>query len=320
MAQTINNINFREATRQQAKASIVIEGLSGMGKSGLALILGYVLSHKKWEAVYATDTENKSLDLFQGIGTHTGETFGAFKKFDLTTMHGYSPSNYLAIKEAAKKNGAQALIQDSISHMWQGAGGILGLVADAKAKDPKLDNYRVWGLDSIKSEKDKVVDTIRDSELHIISTVRVKEKQEMVLEDGKNKLKSLGEQQIQMPDLKYEPDLVLSMTRPGTPLGVPPKALVVKSRYAILEKDTEYEFTIPLMEQLRAYLEEGADPAELREQQRLEIIQLITDILNSKPTSATMFPLLKENLGVKDKKLADLDLPMLKTLYTTLVS
>ena len=39
--------NFRDATRTQAKASILIEGLSGSGKSGLALLLGYQVKNGK---------------------------------------------------------------------------------------------------------------------------------------------------------------------------------------------------------------------------------------------------------------------------------
>ena len=55
---------FEKATRQQSKASILIEGLSGKGKSGLALILGYYLSGENWEKVFDIDTENNSIQLF----------------------------------------------------------------------------------------------------------------------------------------------------------------------------------------------------------------------------------------------------------------
>ena len=41
---TANIPKWRDATRQQSKASIVIEGLSGSGKSGLALALAYILA------------------------------------------------------------------------------------------------------------------------------------------------------------------------------------------------------------------------------------------------------------------------------------
>ena len=57
---------FRKATRQKLKASIMIEGLQGSGKSGLALILAKALT-EDWDKIYAIDTENRSLDLFQGI-------------------------------------------------------------------------------------------------------------------------------------------------------------------------------------------------------------------------------------------------------------
>ena len=52
-------LNFRDATRQQAKASILIEGLSGRGKSGLALLLGHALAGNDWSKVYAGDGENR---------------------------------------------------------------------------------------------------------------------------------------------------------------------------------------------------------------------------------------------------------------------
>jgi adenylylsulfate kinase-like enzyme len=74
---------FRKATRQKLKAAIMIEGLQGSGKSGLALTLARALS-SDWDKIYAIDTENKSLDLFQGIKMNTGEVFSEFNKVDLT--------------------------------------------------------------------------------------------------------------------------------------------------------------------------------------------------------------------------------------------
>ena len=51
---------FIDAEREQCKASIMIEGLTGQGKSGLALAFGYILSGKQWDKVYFIDTENRS--------------------------------------------------------------------------------------------------------------------------------------------------------------------------------------------------------------------------------------------------------------------
>ena len=100
-----NIFNFRDATRQQAKASILIEGLTGKGKSGLALLLAHALAGKDWQKVFAIDTENKSLDLFEGINFNNGEKCSPFKKIDLLPQHGYQPTNYLACKDSAVASG-----------------------------------------------------------------------------------------------------------------------------------------------------------------------------------------------------------------------
>lgn len=320
MSNTLRNVDFREASRAKAKACIAIEGLAGTGKSGLALLIGYVLSGKDWTKVYECDTENRSLDLFQGIDSSLGERFGKFKKFDLLPIHGYSPSNYYAVKEAAKKNGAMCFINDSATHMWVSTGGVLDLVSTEKAKDSRMDNYRVWGLPVIMQEKNLITSCLRDADVHVISTIRVKEKFEMTQEDGKSKLKSLGEQQIMMPDMKYEPDLVLSMVSPGTTLGKPPVAMVTKSRYAIFELGKEYEFTPTVLETLRQYLDEGVDPEILKQQQKDELIVMIRDTLNN-PSKATVFPFILEQLKLpKNADITTLSLNVIKDIYSLLIS
>lgn len=309
-------LQYRDATRAQAKACIVIQGLAGMGKSGLALTIGYCLADKDWQKVFATDTENKSLDLFEGLRLHTGDKVAPFKKLDLLPTYGFAPSNYLMCKENAIKNGAKVFIADSITHMWQMTGGILQRVSALEKANSKVNKFSAWGTDEIIEEKNAVYDVVRDNRVHVISTVRVKEKHEFV--DGV--VKSLGEQQIFMPDFKYEPDLVLDMVRAGNPNGTSPAARVLKSRYAIFVEGETYDFTEGLLAQLVAYLKEGADPAILQEQQRQELIGVIADLLNTDPSKATMFPLLKEQLGVKDTALVDLTLVKLRTLLGVLIN
>lgn len=311
-------LQFRDATRTQAKACIAIEGLSGLGKSGLALAIARTLAGDDWKKVFAVDTENKSLDLFEGLQLHTGDKIAPFKKLDLLPSHGYAPSNYLVCKENAIKAGALAIVNDSITHMWQMTGGILQSVSEIERKSGN--KYTAWGTPTIIEEKNAIYDVVRDSRIHVISTIRIKEKHELVMEDGKNKVKSLGEQQIFMPDFKYEPDLVLRMVSPGAPNGTAPVAEVIKTRYAIFSVGENYSFTEDLIKQLKAYLEEGADPTVLMEQQRIELIQTTTEILNSNPSKATMFPILKEQLGVKDKPLAELSLETIRTLLGILIN
>ena len=306
---------FRKAARQKLKASIMIEGLQGSGKSGLALLLARALTDD-WDKIYAIDTENQSLDLFEGIKMNTGEAFGEFNKVDLTIDDGYAPSNYLALRDEAVKAGAEVIIMDSISHMWNRKGGLLDSVAEAQAQG--LDNYRSWGTDKNRKEKELLNDIVRCDHAHIISTVRVKEKFGLEFDEtkGKNRVVSLGEQQIQQDGLKYEPDLVLHMISPGNMDGTNPVVEVIKSRYAIFRTGEEYEITAELLHQLRAYLEEGVDPEEIFKAQKEEVINQIKAYCNN-ATRKSIWKSLKESSGFEGK-LEDMPLELMKDLYRRL--
>lgn len=318
-----NNVvfKFEDAQRVQCKASIMIEGLPGKGKTGLALLIGYYLAGNQWDKVFHIDTENKSANLFVDIPASDGQKFGHFKVGQLTSDIGFKPSNFLAFREAAINAGAEVVIKDSISHAWQYKGGILDLLNDAKAKDSRYakDSYAAWGDPVVAKEKNELLNLIRDHRVHVITTVRVKEKMEYVPgEDGKMKLQSLGEQQIQQADLKYEPDLVLQMQSPGSNKGKTikhPVALCTKSRYAIFEEGQTYEFTPELLKQLKDYLEEGVDPEVLLQQQKDEYINAVTEYLKAKSAAKVVWNELKKQEGYPDTKLKDLPLDVIKKLY-----
>ena len=307
---------FRKATRQKLKASIMIEGLQGSGKSGLALLLAKALTDS-WDKIYAIDTENRSLDLFEGIKMNTGESFGDFNKVDLTMTDGYAPSNYLALRDEAVKAGAEVIIMDSISHMWNRKGGLLDMVAEAQSAG--LDNYRSWGTDKNRKEKELLNDIVRCADAHTITTVRIKEKFGLEYDEtkGKNKVVSLGEQQIQQDGLKYEPDLVLRMVTPGNMDGTNPVVTVLKSRYAILRTGEDYEITAELLKQLREYLDEGVSPDVIIEEQRQELIKQVKEYCNT-TTRKSVWKSLKESSGFTGK-LEDMPMEILKPLLKKLI-
>ena len=312
---------FEDAQRVQCKASIEFEGLSGTGKSGAAILTAAILAGYDWKSIYALDTENRSLRLLVGTPCSDGNKYGSFKVSELTADIGYAPSNYLAIREAAISAGAKVFVQDSISHAWQYKGGVLDKVSELKASGNTRyakDAYAAWGDSEVVEEKNKLLEMIRDERVHVISTVRVKEKMEYTKDaEGKTKLESLGEQQIQQADLKYEPDLVLHMLEPGSNRNGKikhPRVRVIKTRYAFLEKDEEYEWSPELIKQLKQYLEEGVDPETIFEQQRQEYIAGVKEIIVN-PTKKNIAQVMKEDLGYKDVKLADMPLQAIKQLY-----
>ena len=316
---------FQEATREQSKASILIEGLSGKGKSGLALILGYYLAGEDWKKVFDIDTENNSVNLFAGINSSAGVPFGEFKHGNFTPDMKYKPSNYLEFKEAAINAGAEVVINDSISHAWSYEGGILDRIAELKKTNKRYDrdSYAVWGDDEIMDEKQKLFQLFRDHRIHMIATVRVKEKMEYQFNEakGKNEMVSLGEQEIMQADVKYEPDLVLHMIEPGRAYGktiVHPKAKVVKSRYVILQEGETYEFSPSLCKDIVAYLNEGTSPAEIMEKQRKEYVNEITKFLDSHQSKLSVWNVIKEDAGYKNVPLTELPLDVIKTLFIKL--
>lgn len=312
--------SFRKAQRTQCKASILIDGLSGWGKTGLALAIARGLV-KSWEEIAAVDTENRSMDLYVGQKLHTGVVVEAFNVGDLTAEDGFKPSHYAAFRDLAIKSGYKALICDSISHMWQYEGGILSMVTKLQSSSNALNKYTVWGLPEVVTEKNMIMSLIRNSKIHCINTVRVKEKMEFVTgDDGKTGLKSLGEQQIILPDLKYEPDLVLSMLVPGDDSGRAPKCLVQKSRYAPFKVNEEYLLTAEMIEQLRLFLEEGTSPEVLENMQRDDYVRAITEVLDTNSSAKAIWLTLKEQHNLKDVALKDIPLAKMKVLYSQLVA
>lgn len=309
--------NFRKAERKQCKASILIEGLTGSGKSGLALILGQALAGD-FEKVFAIDTENNSLPLFSGINSSSGGKFENFQIGNLTPELGYKPSHYLMFREEAVKAGASVVILDSISHAWQYKGGILDILSEVKATSNNRNEYAAWGDPRVVKEKGLLFELLRDNRVHCISTVRVKEKMEIgVNEQGKTTVQSLGEQQIMQADIKYEPDLVLHMEEAGT-ATTPPRATVVKSRYAMFTKGESYIFTKELCEHLRQYLEEGTSPEAIAETQHKEYEDAVKAYLKEHPNKKTLWGMIIDELGYRDTKVKDLPLSPLKKAYIKL--
>ena len=314
--------SFSTVKREQSKASIVIEGLSGKGKSGLALILAKALA-QDWEKVFDVDTENNSIQLYDGIPCSLGGKFENFKHANFSPEIKFKPSNYKAFKEAAIAEGAKALIFDSITHAWNAEGGILDLVAEKKQTNTRYskDSYAVWGDEEVVKEKQLLMELFRDHRVHMICTVRVKEKMEYEVDaaTGKNKIVSLGEQQIMQADLKYEPDLVLSMISPGSK-DKAPVAHVVKSRYVILEAGKDYEFTEALCNQIREYLEEGTSPEELLAKQKEEYVAGVKEYLDSNKNAVPVWQQLKTNKGYEKVKLEDMPLDVIKEIFLALTN
>ena len=296
------------AVRQKLKASILIEGLQGTGKSGLALMIAKALGTPG-----VIDTENKSTDLFVGTQLSDGSTCESFKKVDLGEEE-VTPSTILEARKLLQGVGCDAIVQDSTSHSWL---GLLNNVTKLTEANSKVNNFNAWGKPEISSEKDIITRKLfRDSSCHIISTVRLKEKFTMTPE---GKVESKGEQEVMQDGAQYEPDLVLRMVKPGTPDGDPPMVEVRKSRYAFLRLGQIYEITPAILAMLASYLDDGVDPAELDAQMAKDLIVSITDVMKTSSLKKMQWQQwCKANKMEATTKLTDLSLAQLQSLYKAL--
>lgn len=309
-----------KAKRYNTKASIQIEGLTGSGKTGLALIIAQILANDDWARVGLIDTENRSSNLYEGNKMSTGVTCGEFIKMDLNAVDGYAPVNYIAGTQALIESGAEVVIADSISHAWQREGGVLDMVNKLESTGIAGGKFRAWGDPEVVKNKNALFTMLRNDKVHMITTVRVKEKFAMVQGEKGQTVVSLGEQQQAQDGIKYEPDLVLHMISPGS-RDKHPVASVIKSRYPMIEKDMEYEFTPEFIKDMKAYLEEGADPEELLERQKLEYMDGIMEYCKAPKIGKSrmiIYKNLKQQAGFNDTALADMPVQAIKSIYIDL--
>ena len=296
------------------KAAIGIDGISGSGKTGLALLIASSLVEQDYSKIYGIDTENNSMKLYASKKLNNGEILKGFWHAPLTKEDGYSPFNYEYYRNDAVAKGCKVVINDSYTHCWLRQGGVLDEVNKLQAQ-PKFNKYTAWGHPDIADAKNLIFELVRDDRVHVISTIRVKEAYAMQTNDaGKAEVISLGEQQMQTDGLQYEFDLLLTMIHPGNLHGRPPRVKVTKSRYDILEKGLEYDVTEDLLKSLKDYLEKGITIEELNERTRIELADSVKERALANRTLKTIF--VNE---YPDQKVHDLTLTQLRSLNSKFI-
>lgn len=148
-----------EAVREAVPALIGLWGFSDSGKTYSALRLARGLVGPKGK-IALIDTENRRAKFYAGL-------FGGWLHIDLQPP--FTPARYMAAQDAALKAGANAIIVDSQSHVWEGEGGVLEQADNSKAK----------GLAKWKNPKmayKRMTNALFRSPVHVIFCIRAKEK------------------------------------------------------------------------------------------------------------------------------------------------
>lgn len=199
---------FHKATKQESKLRLAIAGPSGSGKTYSALAIATYLGGK----IALVDTEH-------GSASKYADQFD----FDVAEMHApYHPDKYIAAIADAAGAGYKVIILDSMTHAWNGEGGLLELVEQATKRQKTPNSYTAWA--DVTPIQNKLINAIVSANIHIIATIR--SKQDYVQEkdgNGRTVIKKVGMAPVQRDGFEYEFDIFLDM-------DIDNNAIVSKSR------------------------------------------------------------------------------------------
>lgn len=191
---------FKKAERKQVKLKLAITGPSGGGKtySSLLIAKGLVPGGR----IALIDTENESASLYAGSP--------GIPDFDADTLAPpFLTDRYIQKIKDAEKEGYDVLIIDSLSHQWNGEGGILDRIDREKQANPKA-GFTIWSKYTPEHERFK--QAILQTPIHIICTMRSKTAYVVTENDrGKSAPRRAGMESIQRDGMDYEFTVVFDM-------------------------------------------------------------------------------------------------------------
>ena len=240
--------NFQEVVRAKSKLRMALTGVSGAGKTLGALYIAFGLTGD-WSKIAVIDTEHERARMY---ANRTDLGTGKFLYCPLYPP--YTAEHYTAlVKEAAGVVGPDGVvIVDSFSHAWNNEGGILD-VKDRIAAQQGKNSYTAWN--EAGKVQNSLVNTILAVDCHTIVTMR--SKMEYVMQEnerGKTQPVKVGLAPVQRDDTEYEFDIVLDIAR--SHIATASKDVTFLDKYGEI-------ITPELGRQLKAWLDDGVDPAQL---------------------------------------------------------
>lgn len=155
---------FQKATKKAVRARVAFDGPSGAGKTWTALEWAAVLGNK----TAVVDTERGSASLYS-------DKF-SFDVLELSPP--FHPDRLVEAIRSAEAAKYEVLVVDSLSHFWEGEGGVLD-IADAAGQRAGGNSWAGWKTATPALRH--LIDVMLASDMHLIVTMR--SKQEWTQED-----------------------------------------------------------------------------------------------------------------------------------------
>ncbi len=202
---------FKKAERKKAKLRLAISGPSGSGKTMGALTIAKGLGGR----IALMDTERSSASLYATPIRLGGGEIWTPPDFDaMDIVPPFAPEKFIEGIKEAESAGYEILIIDSMTHEWNGSGGVLELVDQVSRAKFSGNSYMAWS--EMTPRHRKFVDAILNSSMHVICTLRSKTETEQVTDErGKKKVVKLGMKAETRDNTDYEFTTVLELVHDG---------------------------------------------------------------------------------------------------------
>lgn len=187
---------FTKAVKRDAKLRLSIAGPAGAGKTWTALTLATGLA--EGAPIALIDTERGSASKYADVFS-----------FDVMELDTFHPDNFVKGIHEAEAAGYAVLVIDSLSHAWNGTGGLLEIVENIAKRKNSTNTFTAWK--DATPIQNRLIEAITSARLHIIVTMR--SKQEYVIEsvNGKSVPRKVGMAPIQRDGFEYEFDVAVDM-------------------------------------------------------------------------------------------------------------
>ncbi|WP_372757994.1 AAA family ATPase [Mariniflexile sp.] len=223
-------MQLRKSERKQAKIKLALQGSAGSGKTYSSLLLAKGLTNGDFSKVAIIDTENRSADLYAHLGSYNVLSIDA----------PYSPEKYIEAIDICLEANMNVIIIDSLSHCWD-------YLLDVHSNMPG-NSFTNWG--KITPRQNAFVNKILQSNVHIISTMRVKQDYVLNQKNGKFVPEKVGLKAIQRNDLDYEFTIVFDV-------DIAHQVLASKDRTGLFIDKPEFIINTSTGRKIREWCENG---------------------------------------------------------------
>jgi hypothetical protein len=202
-------LELKVAQRKRAKLKLGMAAPAGGGKTMGALLIAYGIMKEKypklsdaelWAKIAIIDSENGSGELY--VGTEVSEsrlTIGSYNAVTLTPP--FEPDKYSDAIRLCADNAIEVVIIDSTTHLWGGVGGALESQGNIAKRTGN--SWTAWR--EINPQLNRFVDTMLQTDVHIIATMRSKMDYVQEKDDtGKTIIRKVGLAPVQRDGMQYE--------------------------------------------------------------------------------------------------------------------